>query len=195
MKVLNKAALTIIPSLFLTTAVLAMAGGNDSSIEKPIYASDYTLVLLKDCKEISRQTMSEPQLSAYVALENASEKMDGIQAPIEAMQDQLDKFTSQIEQLTDKAIIEDEDSLHINKAFLKEQEEVVAKLEVLMTKHQGDFDAIEQQGDKIGELADEFEKALAPSIDGFDYDQIHIKTPTEGDSNYRCDNNSIITRL
>jgi len=192
MKVLNKLSLAIIPSLLLTTAALAMSGGSQ---KEAAYSSDYTLVLYKSCQEVSRQTMSDTQLSAYLAIENASEKMDGLQAPIESMQDQLEELTSQIEQLTDKAIIEDENSLHINKAFLKEQEEVVAKLEVLMTKHQGDFDAIEQQGDKIGELADEFEKALAPSIDGFDYDQIHIKTPTEADSNYRCDNNSIITRL
>ncbi len=195
MKIFNKLALTIIPSLLLTTVALAMSGGGDNDQKKQSYARDYTLVLLKDCQEISRQVMSDTQFSAYIALENASDKMDGIQAPIESMQDQLEELTAQIEQLTDKAIIEDEDSLYINKAFLKDQEVVVAKLELLMDKHQGDFDAIGKHGDKIGKLADKFENTLEPSIDGFDYDQIHIETPNDQGNNYQCHKNTYFTRF
>jgi len=190
MKLLAK----IVP-VAISTMIIISAAFTLSANENDKFAADYTLVLLKDCQEISRQVMSDKQLSAYLALEQASEEMDGIESPIESMQDELDQYTSQIEQLTEKAIIEDENSLHINKAFLKEQKVVVAKLNKLMEKHQADFDAIGKQGEKIGEIADKFEQALSESTDGFDYDQVHIETPDSTGNNYQCNNRSYTTRL
>ncbi|MCJ8318703.1 MAG: hypothetical protein MJK12_03660 [Colwellia sp.] len=190
MKLLTKIVPVIISSLLITSAAFTLSANENNKS-----AADYTLVLLKDCQEISRQVMSDKQLSAYLALEQASEEMVGIESPIESMQDELDQYTAQIEQLTDKAIVEDEHSLHINKAFLKEQEVVVAKLNKLMERHQADFDAIGKQGEKIGEIADEFEKALSESTDGFDYDQVHIETPNDKEKNHQCHSRTYITRL
>lgn len=189
MKLLTKIA-PVVTSLLITSAAFALSANENNK-----FAADYSLVLLKDCQEISRQVMSDKQLSAYLALQAASEKMDVIEQPIENMKVDLNEYTAQIEQLTDKAIVEDEDSLYINKTILKEQEEVVAKLNELMEKHRDDFDAIGKQGEKIGKVADEFEQALSVSTDGFDYDQVHIETPNDKGPKYQCNSQSYTTRL
>ena len=89
-------------------------------------------------------------------------------------------LTQEIETLTSLAISETEDSLHIDKNFLKQQEQAIEKLDDFMAVHQENFDALGEQGTRLGESADSFTAAMKLQLEGLDYDNIRISSPEEG---------------
>ena len=95
--------------------------------------------------------------------------MEIAEGPIEAIEEQIDELSDMIDDLTNRAVQEDDNSLYIDKALLEEQQEVVDQLDELMEAHQGDFDRLSEIGDSISQKAEEFEKAIDASLDDIDY--------------------------
>ncbi|WOH37470.1 hypothetical protein RI844_19245 [Thalassotalea fonticola] len=148
--------------------------------------TDYTITLLKGCDVVAKYAMNTEQVEAYQALQAEEQKMHALEQPIQAIEQQLQEYTEQIEELTSLAIQDNDDTLYIDKSYLKQQEQVVAKLDKLMDEHQHDFDALGEQGSLIGAKAEDFTDTIDASFDNVDYDQMRIDYPDNVDSNYQC---------
>lgn len=170
---------TAISSCFLISGAFATQH-NDAN-------SDYSITLMKDCNVVASYPMNPAQIEAYQELQNAEQKMASLELPIQSFEQELKEYTEQIEELTTLAIQESEDSLYIDKNYLKQQEIVVAKLDTLMAQHQHEFDALDEQGKTIGEKADKFTDAIDTSFSEVDYNQMRIDYPGRADSNYQCE--------
>jgi len=179
MALLKKFPPAIITACLLATAVF--------SVQSETQQSDYKIQVLENCQIIKEYNMTDHQIDAYLALKIEEEKMSSLESPISAIQNELDGYSEQIDELTALAIQETEQSLTIDKAYLKQQEQVVKKLNVLMEAHQKDFDALGLQGKKIGKVADNFVTSLEGTLGNYKHHQIHISSPDDLD-NYQCHN-------
>jgi len=180
MTLLKKFTPAIITTCLLATAVF--------TAQSETQQNGYKIQVLENCQVINEYDMSNEQINAYLALKVEEEKMTLLEDPTSAIQDQLDSYSDQIEELTALAIQETEDSLYIDKNYLKQQEHVVEKLNDLMEIHQQDFDALGKQGDKIGKVADIFIKSLEATVGNSDNQQIHISSPNKQSNAYQCHN-------
>ncbi len=149
--------------------------------------TDYTITLLKDCNVIAEYAMNAEQVEAYQALQAEEQKMHDLELPIQDFEQESQEYTEQIEQLTSLAIQDNDGSLYIDKSYLKQQEQVVAKLDKLMDEHQHEFDALGEQGSLIGARAEDFTDTIDASFDNIDYNQMRIDYPGRADSNYQCE--------
>ncbi|WNC71354.1 hypothetical protein RGQ13_14645 [Thalassotalea psychrophila] len=149
--------------------------------------SGYSITLMKNCNVVANYPMNTAQIEAYQDLQAEEKKMTSLELPIQSFEQELKEYTEQIEKLTALAIQESEDSLYIDKNYLKQQEIVVAKLDALMDEHQHEFDALGEQGNAIGEVADKFTDTIDASFDNIDYNQMRIDYPGKTDSNYQCE--------
>jgi chromosome segregation ATPase len=180
MTLLKKFTPAIIVTCLLTTAVFANQSENQ--------VNGYKIQVLDKCQVTKEYDMTNEQINAYLALQVEEGKMESLESPISEIQDELDSYSEQIDELTALAIQETEQSLYIDKEYLKQQEQVVEKLNVLMEAHQQDFDALGSQGNKIGKVADIFLASLEETIGDSKHQQIHIISPDDQDSNYQCHN-------
>ena len=180
MTLLKKFTPAIITTCLLTAAVF--------SAQSETQPNDYKIQILDNCQIIKEYKMTNEQIESYLALKVEEEKMSSLEAPISAIQDSLNSYSSQIEELTELAIQETEQSIYIDKDYLKQQEQVVEKLNVLMKIHQQDFEAIGKQGEKIGKVADTFVASLEGTIGDSEHLQIHISSPDDQENNYQCHN-------
>ncbi|MFT5760143.1 MAG: septal ring factor EnvC (AmiA/AmiB activator) [Alteromonadaceae bacterium] len=180
MTLLKKFAPAIITTCLLTAAVF--------SVQSETQQNGYKIQILDNCQVIKEYKMTHEQIEYYLALQVEEKKMSSLEAPISAIQDSLDNYSAQIEELTALVIQETDQSLYIDKDYLKQQEHVVEKLNILMKAHQQDFTALGQQGKIIGKVADTFVASLKDTIGESKHQQIHIVSPDEHKKNYQCDN-------
>lgn len=178
MTLIKKSVPTFIASCLLATAVFANTDSNTSD--------EYKIQLIKNCQVISEKAMTSKQAAAYIALKNEEEKMTALENPIKAIEAQIRDYSHQIEALTAKAIQEDDNTLRINKSFLKEQEQVAKQLNALMKNHQHEFTALESQGNIIGEVAEQFSDLIEADLAEFDHDSLRISSPLNKDKDFQC---------
>lgn len=147
---------------------------------------EYTMVAFENCEIVYEQPMTQKQIDAYLALKNEESLMELAEGPIKNIEEQIEQYTDQIEELTKRAIQEDGNTLFIDKRLLEEQQEIVDLLDDLMDSHEADFENLEIAGDRVGEKAEAFEDAIEESLEDIDYDQINIRTPDSKKSGYSC---------
>jgi hypothetical protein len=152
-------------------------------------ANDYSVVALKGCEVVSEQAMTAEQLDAYLSLKQQEQKMRVLELPIQNIEQEIKVYTDEIEKLTELAFQEKDESLHINKALLKQHDIVAKEFNKFMQLHQQDFDALGKQGGIIGQQAKIFETSIKASLENIDYDQIQVLTPSSKESGRSCDNN------
>jgi hypothetical protein len=150
-------------------------------------ANDYSVVALKDCEVVSEQVMTTEQLDAYLSLKQQEQKMQALEVPIQSIEQEIKVYTDEIEKLTKLAIQDTDESLHINKALLKQHDSVAKEFDKFMQLHQQDFDSLGKQGGIIGQKAEKFETAIKASLKTIDYDQIQVLTPNSKGSEHICD--------
>lgn len=186
MRALKKYSTTLVASCLFSTLTIAA-----TTSQSNISTTDYTVSLLNDCQLVGQYPMTEDQVKAYLSLQQAEIEMQGLEEPIKAIEQEISQYSEKIEQLTKLAIQETSTSLHIDKKYLKKQEAVVEKLNSVMAKHQADFDALGEQGDLIGKIADEFSKKIKSTINNVEYDQIHVNDPDKPKQHSQCYRNSL----
>lgn len=187
MKLLNKFLLIPISAIaVLSSAVYAANLSNNPD--------DYSLIALKNCQVVSESTLTQTQLNAYLSLKEEEEIMFTLQNPIKNIEGELKDFTDKIEEVTAMAVQETDVSIFIDKHYLKKQEELAEKINALVEAHQEDFDALEQQGKRIGKKARVLEQAIEAELDDLDYDQIRVITPGSNDDQDSCNTSIVMTR-
>lgn len=178
MNIQTLTVVTVLTSTFLLTAVMAA----QTSDERPPYKIQY----LQDCTVVSEKVMTEQQTQHYLQLQDEQRLMDELQRPIKAIEQQIQQYSQQIDELTVRAIQEDDATLHINKVYLQQQKEVAGQLNSLISEHQQDFDALEVQGRNIQLTANKFEAAIKQTQPDLEFGQIRIIGPSEQRSGKRC---------
>jgi hypothetical protein len=151
-------------------------------------ASDYSVVALKDCQVVSNKTMTTEQFLSYTHLKQQDQIMQRLQVPIQKIEQEIEAYTDEIEKLTKLAIQETDETLHINKTLLKQQDSAAQKFNEFMQLHQQHFDALGEQGNIIGQRADIFETSIKANLKNIDYDQIQVLTPSSQKILSNCDN-------
>ncbi|GAB3031814.1 hypothetical protein [Bowmanella dokdonensis] len=143
------------------------------------------ILVYKDCKIIHQATMTAVQNDAYSALLLEEKKMARLEAPIDAIQAELDLYSEELKRLSGLAFEESEQTLTINKDYLEEQKQAAAKLSALVSSHKKDFAALEAQGDAISDKAKAFEQSIKPALASLDYDNVRI-IDTAKSTPWRC---------
>lgn len=154
--------------------------------------NEYYLVAMDNCEVVLQVQMTDEQIKAMHDLEKVENVMDKLEGPLEHFEDEMEVLSEQLEEITALAFHEDGDTLTINRKYLKEQELIASKIEELADSYEDEFDAIEEQGGIIEELAENFENVIEPSLEGVDYDRISILEPGEDLSDIKCKNNRIV---
>lgn len=149
--------------------------------------NDYRLIAFENCDVIAEHPLDQNQIDAYLALQRSEQTMTSLQKPVDAMSDKIDRYTSTISDLTSRAVQEDGDTVTINRALLREQEQVAKQLEALVKAHEADVSSLEKEARVIHEKAHHFEKVIDPLLKDKEYDMVRIVGPKYSDAPYRCE--------
>lgn len=179
--------------LFITITAFAISSLAMAS-QKSTDPEDYRLVVMKNCEVISDSALTQNQLDAYLALHDEEGLMGDLEGPIKDMEDDLKELTDMIEEVTELAVQETEGSIYIDKHYLKEQEELAEKIDELIDAHEGDFKALEKQGQLLEKKARVFEEAIEEGLEDLDYNQIRIITPDSDSDDYNCRGSFVVHR-
>lgn len=169
-------------ALVLLSATIAHAATTPAKVDD----SDYKVRIYNQCKLVSEHAMTAQQVAVYQSLMQHEKAMHKLEGPINAIEPQMDKLTAKMERISELAIQETDETLHINKKHLKQQEDIAQQIEQLVAQHQDDFEALEQQGEKIAAVADDFEQQMKPLTEGVEHDNIQIISADKTTEPYRC---------
>lgn len=148
--------------------------------------NEYHLMAFENCKVVADKKLNQEQVDAYLALQASDRQMRHVSVPVDNLQAQINEYTSKIEALTRRAVIEDDSSLHIDKALLREQESVSKALEALLKDHEGEFAALEDEAAAIEQRAHHFENVISPLLDDVEHDFVRIIGPNNASSANEC---------
>lgn len=163
-----QALITVLSSAILTACVAANAAPEKQA------DSDYRIQVFKDCEKVKDMPMSESQISAYQALQNIEDTMTRLEKPVRDMDEELEVYQEQLEELADAVTFEDDNVLKIDKQKLREQKQLARKIEQIVRHHEADIRAIEKEARRIEAASMRFERAIKPSLEGLEHDQVQI---------------------
>ena len=95
------------------------------------------------------------------------------------MEEQVTAYSQQIEAITKKAVVEDENHLRINKSLLKEQDKLTKQLDELIASHDADFKALDEQAKHMEKAATLFDEAMKPMMEQGETTHLQILAPGE----------------
>jgi len=173
----NKSVISVLFIATTMTSVIASTTTSDAA---------YSVSVLKDCKEVGKMTMTSKQISSYLSLKEAELTMKNLEMPIEKIESEMEQYSDEIEVLSELAFQYKDDTFHINKKHINQQKEAVAKLNQLISTHLKDFDALGQQGHKIGKLAREFSYAISDNFKNVDFNNIRVSAPDSDPKEHHC---------
>ncbi len=153
--------------------------------------SQYKLIAFNNCEVVAEHELNQAQISAYMLLQDAEKRMESISQPVNAIENDIDQFSDRINDLTNRAIQEDDNSLYIDKKLLREQEQISEELESLIKAHETDFAALEKEARVIEANAKNFEKEITPLINKIEHDFVRIVGPDNKQDPYACDNRNM----
>lgn len=180
--VFKLSGLTIMGVLLATTAMAATDGRG---------AIGGKIGLFKDCQLLKEVTMNNTPLKAYQNLKQLEAAMFELEKPIKEIEGEMAEFTSKIEALTALAIQETATSLHIDKGYLRQQEDVAGQFDDFMSQHQHVFDALGAQRRKISAAAKIFAQSIAPLVTSIEHEYIEIMEPGNTKTKQGCQNSMI----
>lgn len=180
MKSFNKKFILTATLIASTYTALVWAGTDTDS--------NFEFVAMKDCQVVMQKEMTSVQREAYLSLKQQEQKMHELELPIQDIEVEIQQYSEQIESLVKLAIVDNEDSLYIDKTLLAEHDAIATEFTDFMSVHQAKFDAIGEHGQVIVEYANEFESSIKADLDNVDYDHIQVITPDKPTINACYDN-------
>ena len=181
------AKLTLSAAIILScTAVAVGIAAASADQNQMTNAGEYKIQVLDNCQVVRELPMTSEQIKAYKALQAQEQRMHELAEPVQVIEAQMHEYSKKLERITALAIQDNEDSLHINKAMMHQQQAVAAEFSAFVTKHQAKFDALSQQGEAISAVADAFETAIQTTVGDIKHQNIHIISPEQDASAYHC---------
>ena len=126
------------------------------------------------CQIVKQIELDKEATAAWHQIKDIEQRMGDIHQPLRQVERTLAEYGEELEQLTQTAIQEDVHSLYIDKALLREQTQMAEKMSDLVDAHQAEFDALEDYGNELSELADKFSAPIEKAFDGLEFDRVEI---------------------
>lgn len=149
-----------------------------------VAAAPQQIAYIKNCKVIQQRAMTADEFAAYQRLEAVEQQMQELQLPMKAFEAEMEQHSERMAELSDLVHQEDEHSIRIDKAKMAEQHKVAEEIQEITSRYKPHFAALEQKGDEISDIADDFTDLLEKSAPAGGFD--HIQVISDSDKTTEC---------
>lgn len=179
---------------FAAVAIIAGCTAQAETTAATAKAKPAQIAFIKNCKVIQQRAMTPDEFTAYQRLEAVEQQMDELHLPIKAFEAEMEQHSERMAELADLVQQEDEHSIRIDKVKMAEQQKLAEEIQDIAERHKPHFAALEQKGDEISELADEFTDLLEKSAPAEGFDQIQVMSGSGATTECYDDGIKLISR-
>lgn len=160
--------------LSVAIAITVGCTAQAESASVSITAAPQQIAFIKDCKVIQQRAMTTDEFVAYQRLEAVEQQMEELHLPLKAFEAEMEQHSERMAELSDLVHQEDEHSIRIDKVKMAEQHKLAEEIQEITERHRPHFAALEQKGDEISDIADDFTDLLEKTAPtgGFDHIQV-----------------------
>jgi DNA repair exonuclease SbcCD ATPase subunit len=161
----------------LLSAAIAITVGCTAQAETTstsVSAAPQQIAYIKNCKVIQQRAMTADEFEAYQRLKAVEQQMEELHLPLEAFEAEMEQHSDRMAELSDLVHQEDEHSIRIDKAKMAEQQKLAEEIQEITARHRPHFEALEQKGDEISDIADDFTELLEKSAPAGGFDHIQV---------------------
>ena len=157
-------------AIVITVGCTAQAETTSTSVS----AAPQQIAYIKNCKVIQQRAMTADEFEAYQRLKAVEQQMEELHLPLEAFEAEMEQHSDRMAELSDLVHQEDEHSIRIDKAKMAEQQKLAEEIQEITARHRPHFEALEQKGDEISDIADDFTDLLEKSAPAGGFDHIQV---------------------
>ena len=160
--------------LSVAIAITAGCTAQAETASASVTAAPPQIAFIKNCKVIQQRAMTTDEFAAYQRLEAVEQQMEELQLPMKAFEAEMEQHSERMAELSDLVHQEDEHSIRIDKAKMAEQHKLAEEIQEITERHRPHFAALEQKGDEISDIADDFTDLLEKSAPAGGFDHIQV---------------------
>jgi DNA repair exonuclease SbcCD ATPase subunit len=171
----------------LLSVAIAITVGCTAQAEtdtKNLTAAPQQVAFIKNCKVIQQRAMTTDEFAAYQRLEAVEQQMQEFHLPLKAFELEMEQHSERMAELADLVHQEDEHSIRIDKVKMAEQQKLAGEIHEVTKGYKPHFAALEQKGDEISDIADDFTEVLKKSAPAGGFD--HIQVMSDSDKTTEC---------
>lgn len=161
----------------LLSAAIAITVGCTAQAETAsasVAVAPQQIAFIKNCKVIQQRAMTTDEFAAYQRLEAVEQQMEELHLPLKAFEAEMEQHSERMAELSDLVHQEDEHSIRIDKVKMAEQHKLAEEIQEITERHRPHFAALEQKGDEISDIADDFTDLLEKSAPAGGFDHIQV---------------------
>lgn len=160
--------------LSVAIAITAGCTAQAETASASVTAAPQQIAFIKNCKVIQQRAMTTDEFAAYQRLEAVEQQMEELHLPLKAFEAEMEQHSERMAELSDLVHKEDEHSIHIDKVKMAEQHKLAEEIHEITERHRPHFAALEQKGDEISDIADDFTDLLEKSAPAGGFDHIQV---------------------
>ena len=171
----------------LLSVAIAIAAGCTAQAETAsakVAAAPQQIAYIKNCKVVQQRAMTTDEFAAYQRLEAVEQQMEELHLPLKAFEAEMEQHGERMAELSDLMHQEDEYSIRIDKVKMAEQHKLAEEIQEITSRYKPHFAALEQKGDEISDIADDFTDLLEKSAPAGGFD--HIQVISDSDKTTEC---------
>lgn len=149
-----------------------------------VAAAPQQIAYIKNCKVVQQRAMTTDEFAAYQRLEAVEQQMEELHLPLKAFEAEMEQHSERMAELSDLVHQEDEHSIRIDKVKMAEQHKLAEEIQEITKRHRPHFAALEQKGDEISDIANDFTDLLEKSAPAGGFD--HIQMISDSDKTTEC---------
>jgi len=160
--------------LSVAIAITAGCTAQAETASASVTAAPQQIAFIKNCKVIQQRAMTTDEFAAYQRLEAVEQQMEELHLPLKAFEAEMEQHSERMAELSDLVHQEDEHSIRIDKVKMAEQQKLAEEIQEITERHRPHFEALEQKGDEISDVADDFTDLLEKSAPAGGFDHIQV---------------------
>ncbi|MGY5797212.1 hypothetical protein [Rheinheimera faecalis] len=160
--------------LSVAIAITAGCTAQAETASTSVTAAPQQIAFIKNCKVIQQRAMTTDEFAAYQRLEAVEQQMEELHLPLKAFEAEMEQHSERMAELSDLVHQEDEHSIRIDKVKMAEQQKLAEEIQEITERHRPHFAALEQKGDEISDIADDFTDLLEKSAPAGGFDHIQV---------------------
>ncbi|CAI3799124.1 hypothetical protein [Rheinheimera sp. MM224] len=160
--------------LSVAIAITAGCTAQAETASASVTAAPQQIAFIKNCKVIQQRAMTTDEFAAYQRLEAVEQQMEELHLPLKAFEAEMEQHSERMAELSDLVHQEDEHSIRIDKVKMAEQQKLADEIQEITERHRPHFAALEQKGDEISDIADDFTDLLEKSAPAGGFDHIQV---------------------
>lgn len=160
--------------LSVAIAITAGCTAQAETASASVTAAPQQIAFIKNCKVIQQRAMTTDEFAAYQRLEAVEQEMEELHLPLKAFEAEMEQHSERMAELSDLVHQEDEHSIRIDKVKMAEQHKLAEEIHEITERHRPHFAALEQKGDEISDIANDFTDLLEKSAPAGGFDHIQV---------------------